>query len=388
MAIVVPEFDLERSPLLRAVLDDARVQVWDFRTDAGIDGRPFAEDTHEILREEVEGHVNDVLAGSSDTDLARFAREDPFLSIGHIRLGELAQDPQAETRRLVALRVIEVGLEHSMARLADDAFGLPQRHNRAFSVVPGLWDALDDEGLLPLDADRAPEVPMSADGYLHFGEHLLFPHPVLRPHRELWWDLCELAREGLNVRVAIDPHRVLVREELPLKLLEDYWFGVQVTRDNLDSLADEDLGWAVHYRDPESELGRRLEFAFPLLATEFRWSRGDDSLKLLDVEEIVPGESSQTRSGDLVRNRHLHSERDTARRAFVQADGTLRVYDATKYAPTREAPLAGRDRPTEQRTMWQVNDDVTDEHWSRLLTGWFRHNELVIEYFGELLDER
>ncbi|HEX7143779.1 MAG TPA: hypothetical protein VF225_00590 [Gaiellaceae bacterium] len=388
MALIAPEFDIERSALLRAVIDDTGVQVWDFRTDTGVDGRVFADETDPALREEVEERIDEVLAGSTEVDLAAFARDDPFFSIGHIRPGELTEDPAAEARRLVALRVIELGLARSMARLERDAFGPPQRDARAFSVVPGLWDALNDEGLLPLDADRAPEVPMSAEGYVNFGDHVLFPHPDLRHSRELWWDLCELAREGLAVRVAIDPHRVVVRDELPMKLIEDYWFGVKVTRDNLDSLADEDLGWAIHYRNPDSELGRRLEIFYPLLATEFRWSRGPDALKLLDVEEIVPPESSQTRTDDIVRNRYLHSHRDATRRAFVHANGALRVYDAEKYTPSREAPLAGRDRLTEQRKLWHVHGELTDEKWSRLLTGWFRQNELVIEYFGELLDER
>ncbi len=388
VALVVPEFDIERSGLLRAVIDDTGVQVWDFRTDVGVRGRTFADETDPALREEVEQRVDEVLAGSSDADLAAFAREDSFFRIGHIKPGELAEDPEAEARRLVALRVVELGLARSTARLERDAFGPPQRNARTFSVVPGLWDALDDEGLLPPDADRAPEMPMSDDGYLHFGDHVLFPHPDLRANRELWWDLCELAVEGLDVRVAIDPHRVVVRDELPLRLLKDYWFGVKVMRDNLDSLADEDLGWAVHYRNPESEMGQRLEIFFPLLATEFRWSRGPDALKLLDVEEIVPPGSSQTRSGETIRNRFLHSRRDTTRRAFIHANAALRVYDATKYTPSREAPLAGRDRPTGQRKLWQVDGDLSDEQWSRLLSGWFRQNELVIEYFGELLDER
>jgi hypothetical protein len=37
----------------------------------------------------------------------------------------------------------------------------------------------------------------------------VFPHPALRPARELVQDLCALAEAGTNVKVALDPHAVV-----------------------------------------------------------------------------------------------------------------------------------------------------------------------------------
>src|SRR4051812_13530404 len=66
VALVAPDFEIERSALLRAVIDDTGVQVWDFRADAGVRGRAFADETDPALREEVEERIDEVLAGSTE----------------------------------------------------------------------------------------------------------------------------------------------------------------------------------------------------------------------------------------------------------------------------------------------------------------------------------
>jgi hypothetical protein len=38
--------------------------------------------------------------------------------------------------------------------------------------------------------------------------------------------------------------------------------------------------------------------------------------------------------------------------------------------------------------MWRVEGAVDELDWGRLVGRFFRGNELVIEYFGEALDER
>jgi hypothetical protein len=65
----------------------------------------------------------------------------------------------------------------------------------------------------------------------------LFPHPFLVEYRELLGVLAELAEDpALAVYVAIDPHRVGRRDKLQYRLLEDYWDGLKLTPQTLDSL--------------------------------------------------------------------------------------------------------------------------------------------------------
>ena len=40
------------------------------------------------------------------------------------------------------------------------------------------------------------------------------------------------------------------------------------------------------------------------------------------------------------------------------------------------------------RKMWRVEGPIEESEWGRLVGHFFRGNELVIEYFGEALDER
>lgn len=66
---------------------------------------------------------------------------------------------------------------------------------------------------------------------------------MLAPARELVIELLELASVGeLDVAVAAHPFRVTTIEEVPMRLLEDYWYGIKIDAGNLDSLDPHDVG--------------------------------------------------------------------------------------------------------------------------------------------------
>jgi hypothetical protein len=378
----LPKFDLATSPLFQGLVDGALNQVWEFWGDGEY---PDAR----RLKEEADRRIGEVLATWTDADLEELAAQDSWSRAGLAEVGvEEAPDPLRQRRQRFAMRVVELGLGHAEAELARRALDDPQPADRAYRTVPGLWDALSERDfLLPLTTERVPADPISSDPYLYFGDYAVFPHPYLRPARELFWDLCDLVHNcGLAVQVAIDPFRVLPRSDVPMWLLEDYWYGVKVTRETLDSLEEHHLGRSLHYRNLDTLEGKRNEVFYPLIATEFDWSVRDETIKVLQVEEIRPAPAG---GGDEpVLNRYLHSERDTRIRAFSHLDGALKGYPVSTYQPSRKEPLAKRGKATIYRKLFRVDGKIPDDPWGMTVGQFYRRNELIAEHLGELVDER
>lgn len=382
----LPTFDLKDSGLLKGLHDGTIGQVWEFWNDGEY---PDSRD----LKAEADLRVEEVLSDWSVADLGALAKEDTWAMAGFLDEGQDGnQDLAAHRHRRLAMRVLDIGLEH--ARFDLDRKALiedPRCSDRVFEVVPGLWEALADRHfLLPITPECVPTDVLSAEPFFYFGDYVVFPHPHLAGKRELCFELCELAESdsAVRVQVAIDPHRVLRREEIQSVLLEDYWYGLKVTRENLDSVEAHDLGRSIHVRNLETVEGQRLEAFYPLIATEFDWSLRDETIKVLQAEEIRP-RPEMPRPDSLVLSRYLHSERDTKRRVFSHLDGAIKGYAALTYAPSRDQePLARRGKPAVYRKLFRLDGQIPDDRWGMAVGHFFRQNELVAEHLGEIVDQR
>jgi hypothetical protein len=149
--------------------------------------------------------------------------------------------------------------------------------------------------------------------------------------RELVWELRELAAQGaVTVSIALHPFRITALDDIQHRLLEDYWSGIQLTSENLDSLDGHDIGVPTFH----AAVGRSAasEFFFPLLGTWFDWdARNDnrcDPVKRLYVREVRTASNRRGEPLLAVQNRELHAERDTNARHFVHVDGKLRAIRA------------------------------------------------------------
>lgn len=167
-------------------------------------------------------------------------------------------------------------------------------------------------------------------------------------------------------------------------MLEDYWSGIRLTKENLDSLDAHDVGVvAFHAAVNRSEAA---DFLFPLLGTWFDWQRrGDtphDPVKRLYIREVRPADNGRGGKLVAVRNRELHAERDTFTRRFRHVDGKVRRYPAETYGPRKEDPRVVFGPPSHERKLWRVDGPMTDEEWCDLVGLFFRQNELIEEYFG------
>ncbi len=361
-------------------MDERFFRVWDFAHDG-------ERRHHRPHKEEFEARAGAVLETTGEHELRELARRDRSLSRGSTFRGPEPFDPETGDLRVVAIRQLELAIYEAECRLFDASFLPASPTDRACTTVAGLFDRLvGRHRLLSLTPEMVKDRLGWHDRVVRFGDHGLFPHPALRPARELVQDLCNLAETGANVQVAIDPHAVVPRSEITGAGLYDYWFGIKLDLARLDDPTA--TGRTVHGRRPELQ----NRFTFPLLRTEFWWS-ADGPLKTLQVQETVPGEllwpghGGELRRSRYVVNRYLHSIRDTRCQSFVHLDGAAKAFPRERYGPTVDEPDLPQGEPL-YRKLFRIDGDIPDDAWARFVAHFFRENELVIEYFGELLDER
>jgi hypothetical protein len=185
----------------------------------------------------------------------------------------------------------------------------------------------------------------------------------------------------VQTRIALDPHRVVPRDQRPDMGLYDYWFGVRVDARSLD---DPRAVGRVRFerRADAHDLG-----LLPLLAIDVHWWLQDEHCKAVEIEETVPRDPHEAAAG-LVINRYLHAIRDMRRHRWIHVDGAIKAYNQATYEPSRQLTNARKGQPEAYRKLWRADGDLHDGDWGRLLGHYFRDNELVIEAFGSLLDER
>lgn len=373
--MAVPNLDLrlEASALLRASVDERTFNVWEYEGKGEFPRR-------QAEKEEFEDLVTELFDGLSEAELRQLARDDPALLRGGTWRGPQRFDPDLDNVRVVAVRQLELALYRARKRLRDAAYQPAAPSDRACIEVEGLFDKLSSrDRLLKLTPDMVQEERGIHDRVFCVGDHALFPHPALRPARELVQELCSLAVHGGDVQVAIDPHAIIPRAAIQDVGLYDYWFGLKLDLADLDDLSK--TGVTVHGRRPEAQ----DDHGFPLLRTEFRWS-SDGHLKTLEVQETVPRTSYYV-EGEYVENRYLHSIRDTQGQRFIHLDGAAKAFPLVGYGPTVEQPDLAQGEPL-YRKLFRVDGDIDEGDWGRLVAHFFRENELVIEYFGDILDER
>jgi hypothetical protein len=374
------DLELDSSALLRASMDERFFRVWEF-------AREGAYPCHRLHKEEFEARVAAILEIATEHELRELARRDRSLRQGSTFRGPEPFDPETGDLRVVAIRQLELAIYAAECRLFDASFLPASTADRACTTVAGLFERLGGRHpLLGLTRDMVKDCLGWHDRVVLFGDYGLFPHAALRPARELVHDLWKLAESGASVQVALDPHAVVPRSEIRGVGLYDYWFGMKLDLARLDDPTA--TGRTVHARRPELQ----SRFTFPLLRTEFTWS-ADGPLKTLQVQETVPGElvwsdhDGVFQRSRYVINRYLHSIRDTRSRSFVHLDGAAKAFPRELYGPTVDNPELPQGEPL-YRKLFRIDGSIPDDEWARLVAHFFRENELVIEYFGELLDER
>jgi hypothetical protein len=367
---VVPEFDLE-SPFLRRVLNEHHVRVWTYYRDG--DYWALAE------KADVDARVAAILRDNDHEALVRFARDDLWLRNHYTGPGLGETDLANDALKLGVFRLLELELWKTTGALRRASLAPATEEDLVCRLTPGLWGALSPRHrLFPLTTESWP--PRAGnDPHFALGDRAIYPHAYVRPYRELMGDLYRLAARGHETKVALDPNRAESLDRASGSVMLDYWFGCKLTLESLDDLNA--IGETWHVRPPDRELAID---SLPLAATVFRWQR-DGKIKILEVEELLPRDATD---GPYVINRYLHALRDTESHHFVHVDGAVRAYVAETYLATCDNPKGEKGEVLHYRKLFRVDGLLDNDAWGRLVAHYFRRNELVIEYFGELLDER
>jgi hypothetical protein len=376
----LPALEPGSSALLRRGLAEDRWHVTDYLRD----GRYPA---HRAEKDEAERYVACVLEAIAAGQLTTLLGEVEHYLPAMFPPQELAAAKrEGGFERLVAFARLQRTLDEALWELEERSLDVPRREDPLFDGRRELFERLDRDGLLELSAAELADGRLAGEGVISYGDVALYPHPYLAPMRELVSELLALVgAEGLRVSVALHPYRVTSVEEVPMRLLEDYWSGIQVTASNLDSLDPHDVGVrSFHYADPKA--AQRL--FHPLLGTWFAWERRSrhdpsDPVKRLYVREVVPASNRRGEALVAALNRELHSERDTLARRFTHVDGKMCRYLAEDYPPSAQRPNADPGTPTQSRKLWRVDGSLSDALWQQLVGLHFRGNELIAEHFKD-----
>lgn len=372
--IWLPELQVHNSELLCAALDDRYFRLWELFEDGTLEGREG------LLQAEARALVVAIQANNTDETLRATAEADGRLMGGSTHRGPVKFDWDRDGSTVVAWRQLELVIYAQVQRLDEQSLFEPSREGRAYKEVPGLFAKLDKRQLLPLDVENVDPVHSSVPSVL-FGGHALSTHPHLRPNRELVHDLLgHVGSDERQVRIALDPNAVVPAAERKHVLLLDHWYGVKVDAESLDD--PNSLGRARHERVVDKQ-----DFGLmPLLAIDVSWSLQDD-LKVLEVTETVPAPAPEA-GQHYVTNRYLHALRDYRNRRWVHVDGAVKAHEAAGYHATQQMTSGSKGPVVAYRKLWRLDGVIPDENFGRLLGHHFRDNELVIEYFGEPLDDR
>lgn len=368
-------FDLRSSPWLQRALNEDYHTVWGYWD--SIHASFLTE------KEDIEKRVDYVLEHNDHDKLRAWAAQDRDLIHGMSGPHRTVVDP--DPLRVAAFRVVEVATWRAIGHLQLASLEPASENDFVCEQTPGLWPLLTErDRLLPLTKETWASECRGNVPYFVVGDRAVYSHPFVIGRRELVLDVLALGLDGLDVKIAVDPARTTTRADAADMLLADYWFGCTLTRETIDSLRPEDLGTTWHVRPP----GRPTSFdTHPVVATVFRW-QADKHVKKLEVIEIAPRDSRTARRGPYVVNRYLHALRDTRIKRFTHVDGAARAYAYNSYEATNDNPKGSCGNVLRYRKLFRADGTMDDADWGRVVAHFFRGNELVIEYFGELADER
>lgn len=371
------------SALLRTGIASGRAHVTGYMRDGDYPNRRVEKAEAETYVASVVEAINDGHAGDLSDDLVHYMRA-MFLPED---LDRGSKDLVLRSRQ-IGFAALQRALDDALNVLDERSLEMPSPDDPVFARCPSLLERVTKDGLVRISPDDLADGALLGEGAFAWGDAAIYPHPLLAPARELVAELLQLARQpDLTVAIAVHPFRVTDVDAVPLRLLEDYWYGIKINAENLDSLDPRHVGVRTFHGARQDTVER---FFYPLLGTWFDWDRRsrhdrDDPVKRLYIREVRPAVDRHGEQLVAATNRELHSERDTVAHRFTHVDGKICHYDAADYQPTLERPDAPPGSPESGRKLWRVDGPMSDETWGELVGLHFRQNELIQEHLDAVV---
>ena len=244
----------------------------------------------------------------------------------------------------------------------------------AKKMFPEIFSSADKDGLVPLSMlnSIAPGV-FEQDGLIFFA-HQFFRRSLSRfntlnePFLQRFQSLA--AKEGLDLRIALDDSLVGLAKTLRSSIELQYWWGPHFT----DDLSRVQLGVTRHENNEFEQNFHGIS------RTEFWWYQQKDQ-RVFECEEVL-NDPSLGVSPNKYGCRFVHSLLDAKTSRPQHLDAAVRMYAATQMDSRRKSDIMRFGRRSEYTKLWRVDGDLDVRTWKELISDSFRDNRLVGEYFG------
>ncbi|HWW62947.1 MAG TPA: hypothetical protein VN181_16350, partial [Thermoanaerobaculia bacterium] len=243
-------------------------------------------------------------------------------------------------------------------------------------TYPELSERLDADGLLHIDDSLE-----FFDGGIEYKGHILHYHQFLRRGFSSNPNFDFLGRfiryyhvsKGANgFRIAIDHRRIMPKEYYEHVGEFDTWFGPPFDRGRLDDPNAVGLTVVKRVRPSLFDMVNKLD------RTEVFWSYRD-GVKTFEVEEL----SSEGASFDsYYLNRYVHSERDINLHRLRHFDGAVKVYLKDSYQQRLATQPPNELKSYRKVKLFRVDGDIDVDEWIELICLFYKHNEMLLEYFN------
>lgn len=183
--------------------------------------------------------------------------------------------------------------------------------------------------------------------------------------------LYELANiEGLDVKIALDPHSLGIINSYHSPIELEYWWGPKFD----DSLLDIPSGITRH------ESSERQRYFHGISRTEFWWHK-QDGIQSLECEEIrdIP---SLGISHDDYGCRYVHSMINKDNGKPYHLDGAIRIYNEEKFIDRLDIDISRAGKDTQYIKLWRIDGEIDVSTWKYMICHFYRDNHLPGEYLS------
>lgn len=172
----------------------------------------------------------------------------------------------------------------------------------------------------------------------------------------------------LDVKIAIDPHTIGLKDTYLEAVELEYWWGPKFS----DSLLEIPEGVSCYKADDKEKYFHGID------ETQFWWHKQNE-IQSLECEELrdIP---SYGISDDKYACRYVHSMIDENTGLANHLDGAVRIYDEESFLERLDLDISKSGKNTEYIKLWRVDGDIDISLWKELLNDFYRDNRLIGEY--------
>ncbi|HIA53555.1 MAG TPA: hypothetical protein EYN91_15930 [Candidatus Melainabacteria bacterium] len=112
------------------------------------------------------------------------------------------------------------------------------------------------------------------------------------------------------------------------------------------------------------------------------------NLKSVQIEELVAPDSPYFIHSDTIKCAYLHSIWNDSENRFIHLDGAVKEYSKQNYEKRYKTQMHRTDfKADSYMKVFRIDASLTVNEWADLVSKYFYHDELIVEYLSELLSD-